>query len=384
MVRAQEREQKLNIIVKLFFYFILKNLTSTSKNHYKALTGIRAIAAIMIFVYHNRKYWKNDLHPEIFRFCSELNLGVQLFFVLSGFLIAKSYGIFPAQSFKNYKIYFFQRVMRIMPLYWLLVILYSFDPAFGNFNFSILHFLLLHGFSSSHALEIISQAWSLTVEMTFYVLAPFLLILLEKKLSYVLYFLSALFLVSIGVGSFLKIINGNPYAVFYPAEFVLMSTFSGQSMLFLAGILLAKYETKIANLAISKYATIIGGLGFIVLLYIIGLFQINRTDHGSNHWQGKLLVFTVLPVCIVLLFYGLMHQKSLLQKFLSSNFMVQLGNASFAFYLIHISYVNLKLRQILFLPDRNFILLWIISFLLYYFFEKPFYNWFRRIFITKP
>ena len=78
-------------------------IIQTNKNHFKALTGIRAIAAIMIFVFHNRKYWKNDLHPEIFRFCNELNLGVQLFFVLSGFLIAKSYGTKPFQSVTNFK-----------------------------------------------------------------------------------------------------------------------------------------------------------------------------------------------------------------------------------------------------------------------------------------
>ena len=96
----------------------------TKPIHFKSLTGIRAIAAIMIFVYHNRKYWKNDLHPEIFRFCNELNLGVQLFFVLSGFLIAKSYGTKPLQSFNAYKRYALQRILRIMPLYWLLVTLY--------------------------------------------------------------------------------------------------------------------------------------------------------------------------------------------------------------------------------------------------------------------
>ena len=92
----------------------------TKPTYFKSLTGIRAIAAIMIFVYHNRKYWKNDLHPELLRLCNEFNLGVQLFFVLSGFLIAKSYGTKPLQSFGTFKRYFTQRIMRIMPLYWLL------------------------------------------------------------------------------------------------------------------------------------------------------------------------------------------------------------------------------------------------------------------------
>ena len=48
-----------------------------------------------------------------------------------------------------------------------------------------------------------------------------------------------------------------------------------------------------------------------------------------------------------------------------------LGKASFAFYLIHISYVNIRIRQWTLLPDRNFALLWVVSILLYLLFEKP-------------
>lgn len=369
-------------MIRIFLFYNFKTYlvaATTKNNHYNALTGIRAIAAIMIFIYHNRKYWKDDLHPEVFRFCNELNLGVQLFFVLSGFLIAKSYGALPLQSFSSYRKYLSQRFMRIMPLYWLLVTLYYLDSSFGKLKFSLIHYLLLHGFSSTHSLEVIAQAWSLTVEMTFYILAPFLLFLLGKKTMYVLCFLILFFGVSIAIGITWQMINGNPNYYFYPTEFVLMSTFSGQSVLFFVGILFAKFESKIADFSISKYATIIGGFGFLLVLYSIGLFQESRVDHGTNHWQGKLLFFTILPICIVLLFYGLMYQKTALQKFLASKTMVLLGNASFAFYLVHISYVNLKLRGWVFLPDRNFILLWIVSIALYYFFEKPIYDWYRKL-----
>lgn len=350
----------------------------THKNHFNALTGIRAIAAIMIFVYHNRKYWKDDIHPELFRFCNELHLGVPLFFVLSGFLIAKSYGTKPFENISNYKNYLLQRIMRIMPLYWLLITLYYLDSDFGNQKFSALHYLLLHGFSSSHSLEVIAQAWSLTVEMTFYFLAPLLLFLVDKRTKYGFYFVLFLFVGTLAIGNLWRVLNGNPDNYFQPLEFVLMSTFSGQSILFLAGILYAKYESIITKHLLNKNATLIGGLSFIVLIYGIGFFQVNRTDHGTNHWEGKMLFFTLLPTSIVLLFHGLIHEKTYLQKFLASKFMLLLGNASFAFYLIHISYVNLKVKSFIFLPDRNFCLLWLLAILLYYFFEKPIYNWYRN------
>jgi peptidoglycan/LPS O-acetylase OafA/YrhL len=353
-------------------------LEQPKRNHFKALTGVRAIAAIMIFVYHNRKYWKDDLHPEMFRFCNELNLGVQLFFVLSGFLIAKSYGSKPLQSLAHYRKYFVQRIVRIMPLYWLLLTLYYLDSGFGNHHFSLPHYLLLQGFSSTHSLDAISQSWSLTVEMTFYAFAPLLLILLEKHIKYLLLFLIALISSTLLLGLLWTYYSGNADKYLVPLDFVVMSTFAGQSVLFLAGILLAQYPNFFKQLPFAKNVTAIGGIGFVLTLYGIGFFQESRVDHGTNHWQGKLLFFTIVPLFIVLLFQGLMSNRSYLQQFLSSKIMVLLGNASFAFYLVHISYVNLKLKSWIILPDRNFILLWIVSIALYYGFEKPIYDWYRK------
>ena len=353
----------------------------TKPTYFKSLTGIRAIAAIMIFVYHNRKYWKNDLHPELLRLCNEFNLGVQLFFVLSGFLIAKSYGAKPLQSFNHFKRYFSQRIIRIMPLYWLLLTLFYLDAKFGKHHFSLLHYLLLQGFSSNLSLDAIAQSWSLTVEMTFYAFAPLLFLLLEKKYLYIILFLASLLGFSILIGTVLRTLTGNPNSYFYPIDFVVMSTFAGQSLLFVAGMCLAKYPDFWEKLSRNKHLTTIGALGFIATLYVIGFFQETRIDHGTNHWQGKLLFFGVLPLFILLLFQGLISQRTYLQRFLSSKIMVLLGNASFAFYLIHISYVNLKIKSWVFFCDRNFILLWLVAIILYYGFEKPIYDWYRKRFV---
>jgi peptidoglycan/LPS O-acetylase OafA/YrhL len=128
---------------------------------------------------------------------------------------------------------------------------------------------------------------------------------------------------------------------------------------------------------VGNYATLLGTLGFVLTLYAIGLFQQSRVDHGTQHWQGQLLFFIVLPVFILLLFQGLMTERTYGQRFLSSKVMVLLGNASFAFYLVHISYVNLKFKTWLFFSDRNFVLLWLVAIALYYGFEKPIYDWYR-------
>jgi peptidoglycan/LPS O-acetylase OafA/YrhL len=80
----------------------------------------------------------------------------------------------------------------------------------------------------------------------------------------------------------------------------------------------------------------------------------------------------VLPIFIVFALAGLNTEKTLLQQFFSSKIMLLLGNASFAFYLVNISYVHIRLRWIWLRPDRNFVLLWLIAIVLYLFFEKPY------------
>ena len=91
-----------------------------------------------------------------------------------------------------------------------------------------------------------------------------------------------------------------------------------------------------------------------------------------------LLFAASLNAGTVLALAGLMYERTWLQRFLGSRALVLLGNASFAFYLVHISYVNLKLKNYFLLPDRNFVALWAVSIVLYLCFEKPVYDFCRR------
>jgi len=347
---------------------------------FKALTGFRCLAACMVFVYHNRKYWREQLHPEVLRLFNELHIGVALFFVLSGFLIAYTYFDEPMRSGKAYARYMLLRLARIMPLYWLILTAYYPDPAFGKGQFSWLTYSLFHGFSDKHNLDAISQAWSLNVEMTFYFFAPFLCLLQRKNLLYLLGTLLILFGISWGAGEVWHRVNGNPDRFFYPLTFISNGIFPGRCLEFLAGMLLAVAirNKRTALLEKLKYKTTIGFIGILVTTYSIGLFQSDIYEDGINHTGGMLLHKIALPFFVVLSLAGLIYERTWLQRFFSLRLMVLLGNASFAFYLVHISYVSIKLRQQVLLPDRNFFLLWLIAIALYLLFEKPVYNLCRK------
>ena len=131
-------------------------------------------------------------------------------------------------------------------------------------------------------------------------------------------------------------------------------------------------------LAQIKKPTLWGGIAILILIFAIRFFARNNFVHGVERWEGRLIHELFLPMAIVVFFWGLMSEKTWVSKVLSTKFFILLGNASFVFYLIHLSYFNMKLKSYVYLPDKNFVLLWICSIVIYLFVEKPLYEFCRK------
>lgn len=348
---------------------------------FNALTGIRATFACMVFVYHNRKYWRADLNKYVLQFFNELHVGVSLFFVLSGFLIAYKYNDHTHRKQFHYGEYIGLRVARIFPLYWLIVLVSYFDWGFPGAYKTFISLTLVHGLSDLHNLEGIAQAWSLTVEMTFYLLAPIIFFYFNKKWWKAVLFLLLVFFVFWGIGECWHLINENKQRYFYPFDFLLHSTFFGRFPEFMAGVVLAGImQQDMPNFFKHwKYKTWVGLTGLLASIFTISFFQPDIFHHGNDTVVGAMLQYTLVPFFSTLWMYGLITEPSLQSKFFSSKLMVLLGNSSFAFYLVHISYVNLRIKEWKFFPDRNFVLLWLVSIVLYLLFEKPANDLCRRL-----
>ncbi|WP_228462953.1 acyltransferase family protein [Chryseobacterium caseinilyticum] len=357
-------------------------METLQKNKFDALTGMRAVAAIMVFVYHNRKYWRNDLPFEMMRFISEWHVGVTVFFVLSGFLLAYRYEEKPLDSGKSYLKYILLRIARIFPLYWILLSAFFLDTSYSkDVKTYFLQYSLFYSLFEKYSVSGIVQAWSLTVEFFFYLLSPLLFLLLKKSWRYCILFLIGFFLLGWGIGYGLKELNGNLNGFLFPLKFMVGSTFFGRSSEFFFGMLLAylmKKESGIKFLHKIKKPTLWGGLAILILIFAIRFFARNNFVHGVERWEGRLIHELFLPIGIVIFFWGLMSEKTWISKVLSTKFFVLLGNASFVFYLIHLSYFNMKLKSFIYLPDRNFVLLWICSIIIYLLIEKPLYELCRK------
>lgn len=353
------------------------------KNKFDALTGMRAVAAIMVFVYHNRKYWRDNLLWELMRFISEWHIGVTVFFVLSGFLLAYRYEETPLSSKKSYLKYILLRIARIFPLYWILLSFYFLDRQYSKgVDTYFLQYSLFYSLFEKYSISGIVQAWSLCVEFFFYLLSPLLFLLLKKNWKFCILFLIGFFLLGWGIGSAFHNFNGNAKGFLYPLKFMMGSTFFGRSMEFFFGMLLAylmKESNGIHFLKKLKKPTLIGGISILLLTVSIAFFARNNFIHGVERWEGRLIHELFLPAAIALFFWGLMTEKTMVSKILSTRFFVLLGNASFVFYLIHLSYFNLKLKSYIYLPDRNFVLLWVCSIIIYLLIEKPLYEACRKL-----
>jgi peptidoglycan/LPS O-acetylase OafA/YrhL len=145
--------------------------------HLPALDGLRAVAVLTVITYH----FGYAAVPG--------DLGVSLFFVLSGFLITwLLLGEHEATGTFSLRAFYARRVLRIFPAYYVFIAAsYAIDTWRGQawpqglrtaaLVYGVNYFNAFHHFPASS----ISHAWSLAVEEQFYILWPLLLLFLMRK-----------------------------------------------------------------------------------------------------------------------------------------------------------------------------------------------------------
>lgn len=355
----------------------LKN--HNSSEYFPALTGVRAIAAYMVFIHHFNPYANNENHKRLLYFFTEFNVGVTLFFVLSGFLIGYRYFGFSKLDFKQYIV---NRIARIYPMYFLLTIatfIFLFitkSESIGeNIKLLTLNITFLRGYFQDIKFSGISQGWSLTVEETFYFLAPVIFVLLKRKKIF--WIILPLFFLGIGFVLVYVFKNNNCYGFMSTNQFMLRYTFLGRSAEFFIGIGLAVFYNKFRLTFKTNYFTLIGVL--FSLIFIIALSILGSGYSGAGHPIGMFINSVLLPLFgFAPLFWGLIQEQNFVSKILSHKFFVLLGKSSYIFYLIHLGIIYIFLHQFIASHIVLFILLNIISIILYKGIEEPLNNFIRK------
>jgi peptidoglycan/LPS O-acetylase OafA/YrhL len=139
------------------------------EERFLAIDVLRALAIFLVILFHflYEIYLNNDLRPIGF-------IGLSLFFIISGYVLAKNY---PENKKFSWK-WFLKRFVRIASLYYLavlsIVLLFGRQTYSGKITDILLHLVFLDPLSKSAAYSIISPAWFLTPLIGLYLLYPYL------------------------------------------------------------------------------------------------------------------------------------------------------------------------------------------------------------------
>ena len=344
-------------------------------NFIPTIDGLRALAVISVVIYH-AKFQFNGSYILQGGF-----LGVDIFFVISGFLISKIIHseIDKTNDFSFYNFYI-KRFKRLFPAIFLIIILttvtgfvilspksfldLAYQSLFTITGLSNFYFWITNNAyaAESSLLKPLLHTWSLALEMQYYILFPIFFYFIIKYLKrYLIPIILFFLLISLGVAETLvltKKLSFNFYFLFSRGFEFLFGT-----ILFLITL------NKLINDNKSKLISIFPLVGMVMVIYSLIIF--NDKDNLPS-----ILTFSTLIGIGLLILYQ--EKNILINKILTNKVVLFFGKISYSVYLFHfpifafaryIEFINYETNA-----KKIFLIIFtiLLSSLSYYFIEKPF------------
>ena len=337
-------------------------------NYRAEIDGLRALAVIPVIFYHaGFELFKGGF------------VGVDVFFVISGYLITSIILNDLEKNTFSIKNFYTRRVRRILPILFFISILcipfviFIFSPLeIKSFSQSILGVLTFTSniffwkeigyFNPAVEMMPLIHTWSLAVEEQFYILFPIFLMMTwsfgKLRISIILFFIfvSSLFLAVWATSNY-------PTAGFY-----LLPTRAFEIVL---GCFIAIFLNQNKNFSIDKkFSEVLGIIGFLLIAVSIIFFDKN-TPFPS--------LYTLIPIIGTALIIIFVTKETSLYKFLTLRFIVTIGLISYGAYLWHqpifafLKYLTFKeYQQYIFLLAT--LVVFPLSYFSWKFIETPFRN----------
>jgi len=359
--------------------------------HIAALTGLRFIAAVLVYVSHFPVHTPAK-HNWLHTFAYSGYSGVTLFFVLSGFVICLNYyDRFPRITGASLYRYIVARVARIYPMY-LIAFLWFFSagPIVNQIrtrgDVILLHLAMLQAWTPdlTKVFTFADVSWSVSVEVFLYLVFPFLVVLVLRR------FRRLWQLAALGGVSWVALFSvawwfsaTNRLDFFGPVHFWLYQLPATRMVDFLLGCIAARIYTVRSSVAPSKTECALGGFAMVFAIGVsIALMGQDRAalipfkfDVGFN------LPFAVIIFCLA-------RYPSPIRAILHLPILVLLGEASYSFYLLHkipLYGLGLPRGEQPYVHDALvFAATCILSLGAYTFIERPLRSLVSRILLTLP
>lgn len=351
---------------------------STGDHYIALLDGFRGLAIMLVIALHYTNFTAGWI-------------GVDLFFVLSGFLI--TWKLVQNIDKTNYYLNFYwRRIVRICPLYFAILVFVFFlfpllipalvTPSYRNlleiqvwyWTFTQNFYNAGHGWPDNIS---IVHFWSLATEMQFYLVWPFIIKGFYKKAPQIMGVLLGLVVFAV----FFRVMAMKFITVAPLYRYVLLPS---RIDAFALGALLFFFMQRSYNRLRQLFFFIgLAGAALNIVLYLC-FFSVQYASFFTSHYGYTLFDIT----WAAWLGYGLLSDKgSVIKKVFTNPFMVTTGKYSYAMYIFHLPVWTIinrilenkygeQLKQapgiLIWLPLAVFIFVYLMAFLSYHGFEKYF------------
>jgi len=293
---------------------------------------------------HTLLYGTGDayLHPWFIAFADAGARGVQLFYIVSAFTLFLSMNN-RQKAEKNPTFNFFvRRIFRIAPLFYLAVIYYLLWKYLANgVHYTLPNivttFLFVNGASPYYINNIVPGGWSITVEMTFYLIAP-LLFRLIKSLDSAIWFVLVSIAGSALLAYFLRSYPMMDVGILERKEmweWFLFLSFPNQAAIFGYGLCffhLVKIVSK-EDSTVSPHTLLACGLSICLALIVVTSTFYDQTYH--HNWilfSPHVPIHFLFGIGLVLIALALSRRE---YPLFVNRMTVFVGQISFSLYLVH-------------------------------------------------
>lgn len=358
-------KQRFKTLKEKLFADITEVPIVLQQSYLPGLDGLRGISIIMVISSHLAMYT-----PLMEYFNGAI--GVEIFFVISGFLITslllKEKVKRGTVSFKNFYI---RRILRIVPVaYLFLLVLMMLNTRLQlgiSLKSFIASFLYIRNVPFKNTYDwYTSHFWSLSVEEQFYISFPFFIVAKTNK------FIIGAAVIILTV-PLLVILGFNNVWIFYSNHIVHVVTFiiivllgKGTTSILvgsLYAILLFKKVIVIDKLRSNYFVS----FGFLIFSFLV-LMRI-------SYLHTEYLSVILFPVIIGYVILLNLKEKNLLRYFLDSALLTKIGVLSYSLYIWQQLFTTTQKWNLFKYSDTMVVrvfLLFLVSFISYYFFEKFF------------
>jgi peptidoglycan/LPS O-acetylase OafA/YrhL len=305
----------------------------------KPLTSLRFFFALAVFFTHikiaisSENIFLNNLYSAVF---AEGYVGVSFFFILSGFVLSYSYRGRIINKSITKKEFILSRIIRIYPLHFITLFL-ALPMSLKNIIISlkgVTHFAAKLFFNMFLVQSYIPNnnvyfsfngpSWSISNELFFYLMFPFLIIFFNKikKLYYIILLIMIIFLYPILI---LLTPANLRYDLFYINPIFRIIDFILGIYLFSFYEIFYKIKWFFrANKRVVYSVFEISTLSLFLIFLFYSKSFISDLRYSYYYW---------IPMSLIILVFA--FQNGIISHFLSKNIFILLGEISFSFYLIH-------------------------------------------------